>query len=69
MAFDMGEMLEQFMNSVSGGGGKTGGGGGAKGERVVYDAAVVGYGPAGGVMVSLGIEGVGAKEGSRWQSC
>ncbi|CAN0412132.1 unnamed protein product, partial [Ectocarpus sp. 8 AP-2014] len=54
-------MMEQFMNSVSGGGGKTGGGGGANGKRVVYDAAIVGYGPAGGVMATLLAEKHGLK--------
>lgn len=51
MAFNLGEMMEQFKLSMNGGGSKNGGGG-ATGKRVVYDAAVVGYGPAGGVMVS-----------------
>ncbi len=51
MAFDLGEMMEQLKSSMGGGGS---GGGGANGKRdVVYDAAIVGYGPAGGVMVSL----------------
>ncbi|CAB1100630.1 unnamed protein product [Ectocarpus sp. CCAP 1310/34] len=61
MAFDMGEMMEQFMKSVSRGGGKTGDGRGANGKRVVYDAAIVGYGPAGGVMATLLAEKHGLK--------
>lgn len=51
MAFDLGEMMEQIKSSMSGGG-SGGSGGGANGKRV-YDAAIVGYGPAGGVMVSV----------------
>lgn len=57
MSFDLGEMMEQLKNSM-GGGGSGGGGGGANGKRdIVYDAAIVGYGPAGGVMVSLAVGG------------
>lgn len=51
MAFDLGEMMDQIKSSMSGGG-SGGGGGGANGKGVLYDAAIVGYGPAGGVMVS-----------------
>ena len=46
MAFDFGHMVKQMMGSATGGSG----GGGSK-KEVVYDAAIVGYGPAGGVMV------------------
>lgn len=54
MAFDLGEVMEQMKSSMMGGGGGSSGGsgGGANGKHVVYDAAIVGYGPAGGVMVS-----------------
>lgn len=56
MAFDLGEMIEQMKNSMMGGSkSSSSAGGGANGKRgppVVYDAAIVGYGPAGGVMVS-----------------
>lgn len=49
MAFDLGEMMDQIKSSMSG----DGSGGGANSKRVLYDAAIVGYGPAGGVMVSV----------------
>lgn len=50
MAFDLGQMMEQVMGSINGGGG---GGSGGRDDKsgAVYDVAVVGYGPAGGVMV------------------
>lgn len=50
MAFDLGQMMEQVMGSINGGGGGGSGGGDDK-SGAVYDVAVVGYGPAGGVMV------------------
>lgn len=52
MAFDLGEMMDQIKSSMNGGG-SGGSGGGANGKRVLYDAAIVGYGPAGGVMVRV----------------
>lgn len=55
MAFDLGEIMGQIMGSMNGNGGGNGGGGESGGgprKGVVYDAAIVGYGPAGGVMVS-----------------
>lgn len=61
MAFDFGQMVEQFMDQMNGGskdGGRTKDGGGGN-DDVVYDAAVVGYGPAGGVMV--GHRNIGVK--------
>lgn len=53
MAFDLGDMMEQIKSSMSGGGNGSGNGGGANSKGVVYDAAIVGYGPAGGVMVRV----------------
>eukprot|EP00752_Nemacystus_decipiens_P009155 g8177.t2 len=44
-------MMEQIKSSMNGGG-NGGSGGGANGKRI-YDAAIVGYGPAGGVMATL----------------
>ena len=51
MAFDLGQMMEKMMGSIGGNGGSSGSGGGDPSKGVVYDAAIVGYGPAGGVMV------------------
>lgn len=51
MAFDLGQMMEKMMGSIGGNGGSSGNGGGDSSKGVVYDAAIVGYGPAGGVMV------------------
>lgn len=51
MAFDLGGMMEQMMGSIGGNGGSSSNGGGDSSKGVVYDAAIVGYGPAGGVMV------------------
>lgn len=51
MAFDLGQMLEKMAVSMSGGNGNDNSAGDS-GRDVVYDAAIVGYGPAGGVMVS-----------------
>lgn len=53
MAFDLGQMMEQIMGSIGGNGGSSSNGGGDSSKGVVYDAAIVGYGPAGGVMVRL----------------
>ena len=54
MAFDLGQMMEQMMGSMGGNGGSGGSSkGGKSSKNVIYDAAIVGYGPAGGVMVSL----------------
>ncbi|CAM9612353.1 unnamed protein product, partial [Laminaria digitata] len=52
MAFDLGQMMEQMMGSIGGNGGSSSGkgGGGDSSKGAVYDAAIVGYGPAGGVM-------------------
>lgn len=51
MAFDFGQMMEQIM----GGNGKRNGEGRAGKDPAAaeYDVVVVGYGPAGGVMVSF----------------
>lgn len=51
MAFDFGQMMEQMM----GGNRKRNGGeqAGKDSAAAVYDVVVVGYGPAGGVMVSF----------------
>lgn len=53
MAFDLGQMMEQVMGSFNGRGGGAGGGNGRGEDKggVVYDVGIVGYGPAGGVMV------------------
>lgn len=53
MTFDFSQMVDQFVESLTtsfmgnGKGTKNGSGD----SKVVYDVAVVGYGPAGGVMV------------------
>nr|ATD53295.1 lycopene beta-cyclase [Petalonia fascia] len=60
MAFDLGEMMEQLKSSMNGGGSKSRGAG-ANGKSVVYDTAIVGYGPAGGVMATLLAEKHGLK--------
>lgn len=53
MSLDFGQMIEQMIASVTGGydsnGKNKNGGDGNK----VYDVAIVGYGPAGGVMVRM----------------
>ncbi|CAM9885386.1 unnamed protein product [Pylaiella littoralis] len=63
MAFDLGEMVEQMKSSIMGGGPSSGSGSGANGKptTAVYDAAIVGYGPAGGVMATLLAEKHGLK--------
>lgn len=48
MAFDLGDMMRQMMGSAASNGGSS-----KRRKDVVYDAAIVGYGPAGGVMVSF----------------
>lgn len=45
MAFDLGQMMEQMMGGSLGREGKA--------DGTMYDVVVVGYGPAGGVMVSV----------------
>nr|ATD53299.1 lycopene beta-cyclase [Undaria pinnatifida] len=62
MAFDLGQMMEQMMGSMGGNGGSGGSSkGGKSSKNVVYDAAIVGYGPAGGVMATLLAEKHGLK--------
>eukprot|EP00904_Undaria_pinnatifida_P007489 jgi/Undpi1/3870/HiC_scaffold_16.g07238.m1 len=55
-------MMEQMMGSMGGNGGSGGSSkGGKSSKNVVYDAAIVGYGPAGGVMATLLAEKHGLK--------
>lgn len=48
MNFDLGDMMRQMLGSAASNGGNS-----QRRKDVVYDAAIVGYGPAGGVMVSF----------------
>nr|ATD53300.1 lycopene beta-cyclase [Sargassum vachellianum] len=48
MAFDLGDMMKQMLGSAAGNGGNS-----ERRKDVVYDVAIVGYGPAGGVMATL----------------
>nr|ATD53301.1 lycopene beta-cyclase [Sargassum thunbergii] len=56
MTFDLGGMMRQMLGSAAGNGGNS-----ERRKDVVYDAAIVGYGPAGGVMATLLAEKHGLK--------